>query len=374
MIALLFALATAVAGPIPLTPSGVTAQTDPAVAADATQAVVVWIEANQVRLARVGFDGTLPDGAGLIVSPSDGVQSLPHIAFGGTNYLVVWVEGNSVRGRFFAPSGAFVGTAFTIRDGVWFPGLAVTPLPTEFLVAWSGDPAAAAVSAAGVVRVKADTGSYGEMAVAAAGDSALIAYGTSLALGVGPVWTGIGTMRLRGYTATNTSTIATKTTGVGNAGQIFLRNPRVAATPGGFLLGWTQQNGPGRGSEAYVATLDDTGARTSEPLQAGASFGSSDFPPARVVPFFDGVQRGLVTVDYPSLQIALFNGGVTAKRRIAQATTSAAPSFTHFDVVAIGPNKAAVAYELGLSTPTPRIRIYVSFVEVAPPRHRAAGR
>ena len=75
MIALLFALATAVAGEIPLTPSDVTAQTDPAVAADTTQAVVVWIEANQVRLARVGFDGALPDGAGLIVSPSS--RSLP---------------------------------------------------------------------------------------------------------------------------------------------------------------------------------------------------------------------------------------------------------------------------------------------------------
>ena len=27
----------------------------------------------------------------------------------------------------------------------------------------------------------------------------------------------------------------------------------MAATPGGFLIGWTQQNGPGRGSEAYVS-------------------------------------------------------------------------------------------------------------------------
>jgi len=174
-----------------------------------------------------------------------------------------------------------VGTAFTIRDGVWFPGLAVTPLPTEFFVAWSGDPAAAAVSAAGVVRVKADTGSYGEMAVAAAGDSALIAFGTGYALGYpGPVWTTIETIRL----------------------------------------------------------------------------------------------RGIVTVDYPLLEIALFDGGVTDKRRISQANTSAPPSFTHFDAVAIGPNKDAVAYELGLATPAPRTRIYLSVIDVVPPRRRAAGR
>lgn len=181
---LLLVATTAVATEVPVTPPDAAAQSDPSIAADNVQSVVVWIEANQVRLARVRFDGTLPDGAGLIVSPSAGVQSLPHIAFGGTNYLVVWVEGNSVRGRFFAPSGAFVGTAFTISDRAWVPGLAVTALPTEFLVAWSGDPAAAAVSVAGVVRVKADTGSYGEIAVAAAGDSALIAFGAAIGLGV----------------------------------------------------------------------------------------------------------------------------------------------------------------------------------------------
>jgi len=104
------------------------------------------------------------------------------------------------------------------------------------------------------------------------------------------------------------------------------------------------------------------------------SFGSADFPPARVVPFFDGAQRGIVTVDYPFLEIALFNGGVTGKRRISQANTSTPPSFTHFDAVVIGPNRVAVAYELGLATPTPRTRIYVSVVEVVPPRGHAAGR
>jgi len=68
------------------------------------------------------------------------------------------------------------------------------------------------------------------------------------------------------------------------------------------------------------------------------------------------------------------NDGVTGKRRIAQAGTSATPSFTHFDAVVIGLNKVAVAYELRRATPTPRTRIYVSVVEVAPPRRHAAGR
>jgi hypothetical protein len=382
MIALLFALATAVAGEIPLTPSDVTAQTDPAVAADTTQAVVVWSEANQVRLARVEFDGTLPDGAGLIVSPSSRSQSMPRIAFDGTNYLVIWAEEGNVRGRFFTPSGAFAGNAFAIYDGVPVQGApAVASLPAELLVAWSGGgEGAAAVNSAGLVTpldVFRNHGTAtGEVALAAAADGALIAFDERFGLPSvgGPQTTLIETIRLRGYTVTNQSMIATKTTGIGGATQIFLRNPRVAATPGGFLIGWTQQNGPGRGSGAYVATLDDSGARTSEPLQAGTSFGSADFPPARVVPFFDGAQRGIVTVDYPLLEIALFNGGVTGKRRISQANTSTPPSFTHFDAVVIGPNKVAVAYELGLSTPTPRTRIYVSVVEVAPQRRHAAGR
>lgn len=298
-LALMFLVASAV----------MAAQSDPSIAAGSTQLAVTWIEANQVRVARVGFDGASLDGAGLIVAPSTNAQSLPHIAFDGTNYLVVWAEDGFVRGRFFAPSGAFVRGPFTISSRGWVPGLAVTALPTEFFVAWSGDnPAgAASVRTDGVIWIKAETDAPGEIAVAAAGDSALIAFGSGIGLGVNQVWSTIGTMRLRGWAVTNRAGIWTQTTAT-------VCNPRVAATPGGFLLGWTQQNAPGAGSQAYVATLDDTGKRTSEPLRVGTSFG----PPARVVPFFDGVRPGFVTVDYPLLEIARVDGG---KRTIAQADT-----------------------------------------------------
>lgn len=70
----------------------------PAVAADSTGYLVVWVDVlsgRDIHGARVSADGLVLDTAAIVIGGSEGSAGEPAIGFDGTNYLVVWPERRS---------------------------------------------------------------------------------------------------------------------------------------------------------------------------------------------------------------------------------------------------------------------------------------
>ncbi len=72
-------------------------QTNPAVACDGTDYLVVWADqrgadTSDVYAARVAADGRVLDPSGIAVSTAADLQGDPAVTFDGTNYLVVWTD------------------------------------------------------------------------------------------------------------------------------------------------------------------------------------------------------------------------------------------------------------------------------------------
>ena len=128
-------------------------QTNPAVAANFDQALVVWADARNVGVntdiygARVDTGGAVLDPNGLAISTASFAQSVPAVAANGQGYCVVWADGRNgalnapdIYGTFVTLEGAVQPTAgFPIALGVGqqtAPALSFNGL--DYLVAWQG--------------------------------------------------------------------------------------------------------------------------------------------------------------------------------------------------------------------------------------------
>lgn len=126
-------------------------QTDPALAFDGTNYLIVWSDAGQaanvdIYGARVSKAGTVVDTTAVAFSEAPGDQLLPRIAFDGTNYLAVWTSylGTNlydVSGVLISKSAALViaefplansSTVIEARAQVAFGG-------SDYLVVWEDE-------------------------------------------------------------------------------------------------------------------------------------------------------------------------------------------------------------------------------------------
>jgi hypothetical protein len=358
------------------------------IAADGLEVLSAWTEEGRVRVGRIGMDGTRFDGTGLLVADGEHAQSSPRVAFDGTNFLVLWIEEGIVKARFLSRQATFGSEPMEIAAAA--EGVAVAWLGDQYLVAWSGTQAAAAtVTANGIVTPFADVFGadrvVGPLDIARNTRGALIAYGTQrddTPQGIfTPQITTISTLLLNDGQVTQRHVIASAKTGIGGLGQVFLRNPRVASDGDTFLVGWTQQNGPGRGSEAYLVRLDGDGNRVDPSLRAGVSYGSSSLPTATATPVFDGAGYQVISVDYPSLSHAAVDDNTFVcrcliKETIVTALSSDPVSLLNIAVAAATTGKVFVAYDRGV-TDQPligrRVRGFARLLGLpaSPPRRRA---
>jgi hypothetical protein len=121
-------------------------QTEPVVAFDGSNYLVVWLDGRSqdaaVYAARVTPSGTVLDGSGIAVSPSPGrYRADPAVDFDGTNFLVVWsqAEGTEqvIRGARVSPAGAVLdpaGIPIAAGESRETPALAFDG--TNHLVVW----------------------------------------------------------------------------------------------------------------------------------------------------------------------------------------------------------------------------------------------
>ncbi|MDQ1519376.1 MAG: hypothetical protein QOI55_449, partial [Actinomycetota bacterium] len=142
--------AHAVSAPVQTSAAG--AQSNPAVAWDGTNFLVVWDDgrggdprAGDIFGARVSPSGTLLDPTGFLISPLAGDQRAPAVAWNGTNFLVVWQEprpksGDGIVGARVSPAGTVLdpaGIPISTTDTVVAPSVASNG--SNFLVAFQAN-------------------------------------------------------------------------------------------------------------------------------------------------------------------------------------------------------------------------------------------
>jgi hypothetical protein len=121
-------------------------QTNPAVACDGTDYLVVWSDqrsdTSDVYAARVTADGRVLDGAGIPVSTAAGFQGEPAVTFDGTSYLVVWTDlrdGEAdIYGARVTRNGVLIDTSglAIVADSAWQTGPAAVYDGTNVLLVW----------------------------------------------------------------------------------------------------------------------------------------------------------------------------------------------------------------------------------------------
>lgn len=113
----------------------------PAVAFDGANYMVVWQDGYltyDIYGARVTPSGTVLDPGGMVISDAAGTQQFPALAFDGTNYLVVWEDGARISGARVTPSGEVLDPAGKLiagGDGSQ-GGPAIAFDGTNYMVVW----------------------------------------------------------------------------------------------------------------------------------------------------------------------------------------------------------------------------------------------
>ena len=126
-------------------------QTSPAIAANDTQALVVWTggrsgaTVNQVRFARVAIDGTVLDTNGIPVCSTSTPQTAPAVVANGQGYFVAWADWRGIAANAPDIYGAWVSTNGAVSPAGGLPirvgsGIQTTPTVAfnglDYLVAW----------------------------------------------------------------------------------------------------------------------------------------------------------------------------------------------------------------------------------------------
>ena len=135
----------------PVTHPGSGIQTQPEVASNGTDYLVVWEDERNgpnadIYGARVSAAGVLLDPLGFAISTEDNSQENPALIFDGTNYFVVWEDGRaggihiwgarvSPSGTVLDPTGLAISTTTAFNQRMYNPAVAFDG--TNYLVVWN---------------------------------------------------------------------------------------------------------------------------------------------------------------------------------------------------------------------------------------------
>ena len=135
----------------PVTTPGSGSQTQPEVASNGTDYLVVWEDERNgpsadIYGARVSAAGVLLDPLGFAISTEDNSQENPAVIFDGTNYFVVWEDGRgsgvhiygarvSPSGTVLDPTGLAISTTTAFNQRMYNPAVAFDG--TNYLVVWN---------------------------------------------------------------------------------------------------------------------------------------------------------------------------------------------------------------------------------------------
>ena len=131
---------------IPITPGNMD-QWRPAIAFDGTNYLVVWDDrrggsSSDIYGARVSKSGVVLDSSGIAISSDTSYQSEPAIAFDGTNYLVVWDDSRNGPGDIYGTRVSMLGTILDpngiliSKSGNWEYPPTVAFNGSNYLVIW----------------------------------------------------------------------------------------------------------------------------------------------------------------------------------------------------------------------------------------------
>lgn len=104
-------------------------QTLPSVASDGRTSMVAWSE-NDVRVGRVGPDGSALDGAGIVISQTPTRPTAVQILFAGNRYIVFWIDNTALFARWVERDGTPSGDVFRVSGN--------GDIMTAFNAAWTG--------------------------------------------------------------------------------------------------------------------------------------------------------------------------------------------------------------------------------------------
>ncbi|HKS25895.1 MAG TPA: hypothetical protein VJZ76_24105 [Thermoanaerobaculia bacterium] len=332
----------------------------PSIASDGVTSMVAWNE-NELRAGRIARDGTLLDGAGIVVWPSPiHPVGAPQIVFDGGRYVVFWIADGSLMARRIERDGRFGGDPFV-----------VVPNATNFAVAWDG------------TRYRLawrfyDTTQFGWM------DTAGNLFVGPFPVNVSDMTVGAisGGPRIVAVGADSRGVVVhfveqNITVPIIGAPGWFFHSFHVVSNGKDYVMTWTkslytlaQQQMP---NEMWGARFDAQGQLIGTPLLLGAVMSTAPVAAGEAVPLFDGKRYRIV---YTAFQLgeALLNDDAFTCRCYEHTEVPFDATSTRTLAAAITNEGAVFAYDRTFTPPSDvsHTQVFVGFTRVpAPPRRRA---
>lgn len=331
-------------------------QVQPSIASDGVTSMVAWNE-NELRVGRIGRDGTLLDGAGIVVwpSPIHPVQP-PQIFFDGTRYAVFWIADGSLMARRIERDGRFGSDPFVVTKA------------SDFAAAWDGkrfrlawrDPFYSTLQFGWMEPI-------GGLFVEPFPVTGMYPY----AISAGPHVVAVGSVNGRivaHFVETNT-TVLIGDTGWGN------HSFHVVSNGSDYVMTWTKSLGTGTPqvpNELWAARFDAEGRLIGSPLFLGAVT-STNNAAGEAVPLFDG-KRYRIIYAADRLGEALLNDDAFTCRCYERTEVPFDATATKQFSAAITADGAVLAYDRAFTPPSDTMhdQIFVRFASVPPPARRRA--